>query len=62
MITKPLTSAVKSKKGACETSLTIEEQTKAFIAAGGKVEEIDSGAGGKQNMTPQNASNSGNKG
>ncbi len=36
---------------ATETSASIEEQTKAFLASGGKIQEIDTGVSGQQNVS-----------
>lgn len=52
MTTKPLKRTSKKKEAAAETSLSIEEQTKAFLAAGGKVEQINSGISGQPSMSP----------
>jgi hypothetical protein len=51
MASKPKTAPAKKKApAATETSLSIEEQTKAFLKAGGKIEQIDSGVSGQQSM------------
>ncbi|WP_339338650.1 hypothetical protein [uncultured Oceanicoccus sp.] len=43
--------AVKKKQpNASETSLSIEEQTAAFLKAGGAIEQIASGVSGQQSM------------
>ena len=51
MAGKPRKSTSGGKQpAAIETSLTIEEQTKAFLAGGGEIEEIGSGVSGQQSM------------
>ncbi len=53
MATKANTRAAKKKEpAAAETSLSIEEQTKAFLNAGGKVEQVNSGVSGQESMPP----------
>ena len=61
MATKPLTRTVKKKGAATETSLSIEEQTKAFLEAGGKVEQVNSGVSGQPSMAPPKPFTLGNK-
>ena len=52
MAAKPRTQPAKKKQPASvETSQSIEEQTRAFFKSGGKVEQIDSGVSGQQNLT-----------
>jgi hypothetical protein len=46
---------------AVETSLSIEEQTRAFLEAGGKVEKINSGISGQPSMAPQKPATSAQK-
>lgn len=54
--------ANKKQPAAVETSLTIEEQTKAFLASGGAIEAIDSGISGQQSMAgPRHITLSSNK-
>ncbi len=51
MAGKPKTAAAKKKQpDASETSLSIEEQTAAFLKAGGAIEQIESGVSGQQSM------------
>ncbi len=51
MAAKPTRAAAKKKPpAAAETSLSIEEQTKAFLKAGGAIEQINSGVSGQQSM------------
>ncbi|TNG02284.1 MAG: hypothetical protein EP297_01255 [Gammaproteobacteria bacterium] len=51
MAAKPSTTTSKKKKVAAkETSQSIEEQTKAFLEAGGKIDYINSGVSGQQNL------------
>lgn len=50
MATK-LTAPAKIKKpDAVESSLSIEEQTKAFLAQGGNIEQVNSGVSGQQSL------------
>ena len=44
-----ITSKKKQPAGS-ETSLSIEEKTKAFLESGGKIEQISSGVSGQQSM------------
>lgn len=51
MAAKPKRAAAKKKQpDASETSLSIEEQTAAFLKAGGAIEKIQSGISGQQSM------------
>jgi len=51
MVGKPRTTTSKKKQPASvETTKSIEEQTKAFLAAGGKIQQIESGVSGQQSM------------
>ena len=51
MAARPKTAAAKKKQpNASETSLSIEEQTAAFLKAGGTIEKIESGVSGQQSM------------
>jgi len=51
MAGKPKTAAAKKKQpAAVETSLSIEEQTLAFLKSGGEIEQINSGVSGQQSM------------
>ncbi len=48
MAKKPLTRTAKKKEpDAVETSMTIEEQTRAFLASGGSVEQVNIGVSGQ---------------
>jgi hypothetical protein len=62
MLTKPNTTASKKKKVAAkETSDSIAEQTRAFLKDGGKINYIDSGVSGQQNLIGQKHITLGNK-
>jgi hypothetical protein len=52
MAVKPKTrAAAKGKRpAASETSKSIQEQTKAFLKAGGEIEQVRSGVSGQQNL------------
>lgn len=51
MAAKPTRAASKKKAAAAsESSQSIEEQTKAFLASGGEIEQIGSGISGQQSM------------
>lgn len=48
MAKKPTTRTAKKKEpNAVETSMSIEEQTQAFLAAGGSIEKINTGVSGQ---------------
>lgn len=47
MTTKQRVPAKKKQPAATETSLSISEQTKAFLEQGGEIEKIDSGVSGQ---------------
>jgi len=52
MAIKAKTVATKKKQpGGSETSLSIEEKTKAFLESGGEIQQIRSGVSGQQSMT-----------
>ncbi|OUR88474.1 hypothetical protein A9Q81_23810 [Gammaproteobacteria bacterium 42_54_T18] len=52
MAIKAKTVASKKKQPAgSETSLAIEEKTKAFLESGGEIQQISSGVSGQQSMT-----------
>ena len=52
MAIKAKTVASKKKQpGGAETSLSIEEKTKAFLESGGEIQQIRSGVSGQQSMT-----------
>lgn len=61
MATKPLTRTAKKKEIAAATSQSIEEQTKAFLEAGGKVEQVKTGMSGQPSMAPPKSFTIGNK-
>jgi len=62
MAARPKTAAAKKKqRSATETSQSIEEQTKAFLKAGGKIEQINSGVSGQQSMSGPKHISLGNK-
>jgi len=42
--------AAKKSKSSTETHQSIEEQTAAFLAAGGKIEQVDRGVTGQQSI------------
>ncbi|MFA7553971.1 MAG: hypothetical protein WCY88_06950 [Spongiibacteraceae bacterium] len=51
MAAKPTRAPAKKKQpAAVETSLSIAEQTKAFLKSGGAIEAINSGVSGQQSM------------
>lgn len=51
MAAKPTRATSKKKAAAAtESSMSIEEQTKAFLASGGEIEQINSGVSGQQSM------------
>ena len=56
MAKKPLKTVGKKKQpAAVETSSSIEDKVKAFLEAGGKIEQIQSGVSGQASMTPAKA-------
>ena len=56
------TVAAKKKQSiASQTSQSVEEQTKAFLAAGGVIEQIESGVSGQQNLAGPKQTTTGNK-
>jgi hypothetical protein len=61
-VKKPTRAAAKKKQPASvETSQSIEEQTKAFLAQGGQVEAVQIGMSGQQNLTGPKHITLGNK-
>lgn len=59
---KPTTQAAKKKQpSAVETSQSIEDQTKAFFKAGGKVDRIKTGVSGQTGLTGPRHISLGNK-
>jgi hypothetical protein len=58
---KTRTSGKKKAPAAIETSQTIEEQTKAFLASGGAVEHINTGVSGQVSMAGPRHITLGNK-
>ena len=53
MANKPLRTAGKKKQpAAVETSSSIEDKIKAFLEAGGEIEQIKSGISGQPSMAP----------
>lgn len=59
---KPKTQPAKKKQpAASETSQSIEELTKAFLASGGEIESIDSGVSGQQSLAGPKHITLGNK-
>ncbi|MFT7560111.1 MAG: hypothetical protein ACI93R_002026 [Flavobacteriales bacterium] len=62
MSAKPKTAAPKKKQPAAVTSsASIAAQTEAFVKAGGKVNQIDSGISGQQSMAGPKHISLGNK-
>ena len=62
MSARPKTATAKKKQAtATETSQSIEEQTKAFLKAGGKIEHINAGVSGQQSMAGPKHISLGNK-
>lgn len=56
MAGKPLTTAGKKKQpAAVETSSSLETKIDAFLKAGGKIEQIESGVSGQANMVSPKA-------
>ena len=51
MATKTRTAPKKKEPAAVETSLSIEEQTKAFLRKGGSIEQVNTGVSGQQSMS-----------
>jgi hypothetical protein len=53
MATKPLRTAGKKKApAAMETTSSIDDKVKAFLEAGGEIEQVRSGVSGQANMPP----------
>jgi len=53
MATKPLRTAGKKKApAAIETTSSIDDKVKAFLEAGGEIEQVKSGVSGQANMPP----------
>lgn len=51
MAKKPLRTAGKKKQpAAVETSSSLDDKVQAFLAAGGQIEQIESGVSGQQNV------------
>jgi hypothetical protein len=50
MATRTKSTAKKKQPAATETSSSIDEQVKAFLAAGGSIEKVKTGVTGQQNM------------
>ncbi len=62
MAKKALTRTAKKKEpDAVETSLTIEEQTRAFLQAGGAVEQVNTGVSGQVGIAGPKHISLGNK-
>ena len=62
MAGKPRTTAGKKKQpSAVETSMSIEEQTRAFLSGGGKIDQITTGVSGQLSMTGPKHITLGNK-
>ena len=62
MARKPSRAAAKKKQpAAVETSASIEEQTRLFLAAGNKIEVIDNGVSGQPSMAANKQIKLGNK-
>lgn len=61
MASKPKTAAAKKKApAAVETSLSIEEQTAAFLNSGGKIQTIATGISGQKSLAPNKQISLGN--
>ena len=56
-----MASKPKKQPAATETSQSIEEQTKAFLESGGKIEQINTGVSGQQSMAGPKHITLGNK-
>ncbi len=53
MATKPLKTVGKKKQpAAAQTSSSIEDKIKAFLEAGGEIEQVRSGVSGQPSMAP----------
>ncbi|GAA3916849.1 hypothetical protein [Litoribacillus peritrichatus] len=50
MAVKSKSVSKKKETQAVETSLSIEEQTRAFLSAGGNIEQVNTGVSGQQSM------------
>lgn len=62
MAAKPKTAAAKKKQpAAIETSKSIAEQTRAFLKAGGEIQQINSGISGQQSLAGPRHISLGNK-
>ncbi|WP_439105880.1 hypothetical protein [Congregibacter sp.] len=62
MSKKPLRTAGKKKPpAAVETSSSLEDKVKAFLEAGGEIEQIKSGVSGQANMAAPKAKSSASK-
>ncbi len=61
MVVKHKTTSKKKQPALRETSQSIEEQTQAFLEAGGKIQQIDSGVSGQQSMAGPKHISLGNK-
>lgn len=62
MARKPSRAAAKKKQpAAVETSASIEEQTRLFLAAGNKIEVIENGVSGQPSMAANKQIKLGNK-
>jgi len=63
MTVKAKTASTKKKpSGTTETSQSIEEQTRAFLESGGKIEHVNSGVSGQQSLVgPRHISLGNNK-
>lgn len=62
MAGKPKRAPAKKKQpSAVQTSQSIEDQTKAFLEGGGKIENINSGVSGQQSMAGPKHISLGNK-
>jgi SutA RNAP-binding domain len=62
MATKPLKTVGKKKQpAAVETSSSLDDKIKAFLAAGGEIEQVKSGISGQPSMAPQKTKPSASK-
>ncbi|WP_250658653.1 hypothetical protein [Alkalimarinus coralli] len=61
MTAKPKTTTKKKPSAATATSQSIEEQTAAFLEAGGQIEHINSGVSGQESVSGPRHINLGKK-
>jgi len=61
MAARQKAAAKKKQPTASQTSLSIQEQTKAFLGAGGEITQVDAGVSGQQSMAGPKHISIGNK-